>query len=142
MTRVLMFTIPAPVFAPVRSRKTGKLKEVQPLLNSNDRRHRQVEAKIAKAWRAAARDECLRVAAGLRLETPVHILAQIHKPRGGIWDPNNYHPTTKPIVDGLVDAGLIPDDSWREVEGPDHRAGKPGSAAVTFTITCLGRAET
>jgi len=122
MTRVLLFTIPAPC----------------DWINANDRSHRMVRAKLTKTWRAAAEAECRRVAPELRLETPVHILAQIHKPRGGRWDPNNLSPTTKAIVDGLVDAGLLPDDSWREVVGPDHRRGSPGVAGVTLMITHQG----
>jgi hypothetical protein len=34
----------------------------------------------------------------------------------------------------MVDAGLITDDSWREVEGPDHRRGAAVQDAITFMI--------
>ena len=40
-------------------------------------------------------------------------------------DPHNYYPTVKAIVDGLVDAGLWPDDTpefVRTVEPVLHRA--------------------
>ena len=48
---------------------------------------------------------------------------------------NNLSATTKACVDGMVDAGLIPDDSWKEVIGPDHRRGNNAPNAITFTIT-------
>ncbi|MEZ2373108.1 hypothetical protein [Arthrobacter sp. RCC_34] len=125
MTRVLIFTIEAPC----------------DWINSNHRLHPLAKARLTKTWRNAAMTECQRVAPGLQLQTPVHIEARIHKTRSGRWDPNNLAPTTKAIVDGLVDAGLIPDDSWRELEGPDHRRGHPGPNAITLTITHHGANE-
>lgn len=38
--------------------------------------------------------------------------------------PGTSTPTAKAIVDGLVDAGVIPDDSNEWVTGPDMRAGE------------------
>lgn len=56
-------------------------------------------------------------------------------------DPNNWAPTGKAIVDGMVDAGLLPDDSTRHLIGPDMRAAHPdqprptpGTTFVTITI--------
>ena len=36
-------------------------------------------------------------------------------------DPHNYMATVKPIVDGLVDAGVLPDDDAKHLLGPDLR---------------------
>ena len=36
-------------------------------------------------------------------------------------DPNNAAPTTKALIDGLVEAGMFIDDSHEWVLGPDHR---------------------
>lgn len=36
-------------------------------------------------------------------------------------DPANWAPTGKALVDGVVAAGLLPDDDWRHVTGPDIR---------------------
>ena len=36
-------------------------------------------------------------------------------------DLHNYMPTLKALVDGLVDAGLLPDDDARHLQGPDMR---------------------
>ena len=38
-------------------------------------------------------------------------------------DVGNMAPTTKAIVDGIVDAGVLVDDDDRHIEGPDHRTG-------------------
>ena len=54
----------------------------------------------------------------------MHIVCTIHKTRAGRWDAGNLYPTAKAIVDGLVDAGVIPDDSNEWVTGPDMRAGE------------------
>lgn len=39
-------------------------------------------------------------------------------------DPHNYFPTVKPVVDGLIDAGLWPDDTpeWVTTTEPTLRA--------------------
>ena len=39
-------------------------------------------------------------------------------------DPHNFMATAKPIVDGLVDAGVLPDDDHTHLAGPDMRAAK------------------
>ncbi len=41
----------------------------------------------------------------------------------GHHDPSNYAPTAKAAVDGLVRAGLLPDDNWKHLIGPDMRRG-------------------
>jgi len=63
-------------------------------------------------------------------------------------DVANYHATTKPIIDGLVSWGLIPNDTPAHLDGPHLRFGPdlaPMSQAiaglVTLTITDLGRAR-
>lgn len=38
------------------------------------------------------------------------IIAQIRRPTGGRFDPPNAWPTVKPIIDGMVAAGIFPDD--------------------------------
>ncbi|WP_461169290.1 RusA family crossover junction endodeoxyribonuclease [Arthrobacter sp. Z1-15] len=136
MTRTTQFTIPAPEFPPVRKRATGKLQEVKPWLNSNLRLHRQQEAKLTAAWRLEA---ALRLAErGWDLtpyDGPVHVTAHVWKPRAGRYDPGNLYPTAKACLDGIVDAGLLADDDWKHVIGPDMRHGGKGPAALVITIT-------
>ena len=50
-------------------------------------------------------------------------------------------PTLKALVDGLVDAHLIPDDDWKHLIGPDVRMGEPRKpAAVELLIEELADA--
>lgn len=58
--------------------------------------------------------------------------AHIIKDRGGRYDPNNLADTTKACIDGMVDAGVLLDDSWRELIGPDHRHGGNGRPGILF----------
>jgi hypothetical protein len=136
-TGPLTITIPAPNFPPVRDRKTGKLKPVNPWLNANHRGHRIPEAKKIAAWREAA----TKAAEGFApLRTPVHITAHIFKPRRGIYDPNNLNVTSKACVDALVSCGVLAADDYHHVIGPDHRHGGIGDASLVLEITELGGA--
>lgn len=100
-------------------------------INTNRRYHPLAKAKLTKTWRLATSLAARNIPP---LRTPVHITATIWKPRSGRYDPNNLADTSKACVDGLVDAGLIPDDSYKEVIGPDHRHGGKGPAKLVLEI--------
>jgi hypothetical protein len=100
-------------------------------INSNQRLHRMAQAKLTKTWRQASAAAASSIGP---LTPPVHITAHIFKPRAGRYDPNNLAPTTKAIVDGLVDAGLLADDSVNYVIGPDHRHGGKGAPEIVLEI--------
>ena len=98
-------------------------------LNSNQRLHWAEKARRVKAWRERT---IVAVFAGdtlPRFDVPVHITCTVHKTRGGRWDAGNLADTAKPIVDGLVSAGVLVDDSNEWVTGPDMRAGEKRDAA-------------
>jgi len=104
-------------------------------INSNHRTHRMEVAKRTRLWRdatyAAALDQAV-------FYVPVRITATVHKTRNGVWDAGNLYPTAKAIVDGLVDAGVLRDDSNRYVIGPDMRAGdKRDTACVVIRIEAI-----
>lgn len=102
-------------------------------INSNDRHHWSTRSRRTRHWRDAARFMARHhkiPALGL----PVAIDAYIVKARAGRYDPNNLSPTTKACIDGLVDAGVLPDDSWRELIGPDHRHGGKGTPGIRLEI--------
>ena len=81
-----------------------------PLMNMNERLHWRETARRAKAWRHAAKT----AATGHDPQPPCWITVELPV-RGRIRrDPANWYPTVKHIVDGLVDAGLWPDDT------PEH----------------------
>ncbi len=66
-----------------------------------------------------------------------HILAELRFGDNRRRDPHNYYPTLKAIVDGLVDYGLLPDDSHEYLIGPDVRYGPivKGLGEIALTIT-------
>lgn len=107
-------------------------------INSNQRLHRMELARRTKCWRDRT---VVSVFAGdslPRFDGPVHIVATVHKTRAGRWDAGNLYPTAKAIVDGLVDAGVIFDDSNEYVLGPDLRAGeKRAAACVVLSVTAI-----
>lgn len=106
-------------------------------LNSNQRLHRMVAARRVASWRSSAFDAAMK-RTDRAFEAPVHIVCTVHKTRAGRWDAGNLYPTAKAIVDGLVDAGVIPDDSNEWVTGPDMRAGeKRDAACVVVTVKAL-----
>lgn len=103
-------------------------------INTNVRMHRLPKSRLTKAWREAGRA----AAEGMDpFMPPVRIVAHIWKARAGRYDPNNLADTTKAIVDGIVDAGLLPDDSTEYVIGPDHRHGGKGEPRIELIITPL-----
>ena len=56
-------------------------------------------------------------------------------------DPANAYPAVKALIDGLVDAGVLPDDDAAHLDGPDMRLGDPdprlptGHHRLTVNIT-------
>ncbi len=97
-------------------------------LSANARRHWRVKADIVKAWR----DMALIVGrkSGVPALGPSRVIAELHMTprRRSRIDPANYQDTAKPVIDGLVDAGIWPDDSADWVTGPDMRLGPPSQS--------------
>lgn len=88
-------------------------------LNANDRGPWQRRHRLSKEWRQsggwAAR------AAQIPKASRVRVVATVLVPDGRRRDPGNYAPTAKAVVDGMVDALVIPDDNARHLDGPDMR---------------------
>ncbi|MGW4803072.1 hypothetical protein [Kitasatospora sp. NPDC004272] len=109
------------------------------LLNANQRLHRMQKAKLISALREAAR-----VAAGVAC---VPALQRAHvfyivRPDGPRRrrDPGNWAPAAKAAVDGLIDAGVLPDDNSTRLLGPDPRLGAPTPGTqLVLVITDLTR---
>lgn len=122
MTRILLLDIPKP--------------DDLPFLNSNDRLNRFREAKLKARWR----QEGLKAVEALPgnfidcFMGRVLVTAHIWKPIENRYDPNNFWATTKPLMDGIVDSGLLIDDDWRHVRGPHHEHGGKGRARVVLRI--------
>ncbi|MFJ4286431.1 hypothetical protein ACIPY0_12370 [Paenarthrobacter nicotinovorans] len=126
-------TVPAPYVKPVKKRKTGKMFQRKPWLNSNDRDHWRVTHPIKADWRRLAAEAA--EAAGLpKGLSHVTITGHVVKARAGDYDAQNFYPTAKAIVDGLIDYGLCTDDSNRFVEGPFLFEGGKGDPSMVLTI--------
>jgi Holliday junction resolvase RusA-like endonuclease len=91
------------------------------LLNANRRQHHMAKARLTKAIRDAAH-VCAR---GYRIPTlqRARIVCEFRPPDRRIRDVHNLFPSAKAAIDGLVDAGVLPDDSDRYLIGPDLRLG-------------------
>lgn len=108
------------------------------LPTANGREHWRRRAKLTRFWREYAH---IRARSELNLGRwqPVeraHITITIDWPDQRRRDPANWAPTAKAIVDGLVDAGVLPDDDHRHVTGPDLRRGH-GPRAIHVHLTPL-----
>jgi hypothetical protein len=87
-------------------------------INMNDRLHWSARARTSRAWRNAAHIAAVGASRGrgpaARAAGPRDVVVRFDVTGVRRRDPHNWHPTVKAIVDGLVDAGLWPDDT------PDH----------------------
>ena len=101
-----------------------------PVMNSNHRPHWTVKAGQTKAWRDMAYWTALNVLAPYSPDEQVHITATFHRPTARKYDPANWYPTVKAVIDGLVDAGILVDDDHAHVLGPDMRAGEKRNPPV------------
>ena len=113
--------------------------------------HAKTQALNANAmphWREQAdRVKTLRALAYFKFKGPqplltgrVRCIATVTFPDARVRDPGNWAPTFKPLIDGLVDRGVLPDDSWQYMDGPDprhliDRTLRKGWIRITLTFT-------
>lgn len=92
------------------------------LLNANDRVHWAKKARITRQLR----DTACWLARHQKIPTLrcARIIAEYRPPDRRRRDPANWSPSAKAAVDGLVDAGVLPDDDARHLVGPDMRIGQ------------------
>lgn len=83
-------------------------------LSMNDRMHHMAKAKAVKEWREAAH-WALRAARIPRCERVAAQLVYVPAARRR-RDPDNLVASFKPVVDALVDAGIVADDTQEYVE--------------------------
>jgi hypothetical protein len=107
---------------------TIELADINPrrLITGNRRIHHMVRAEVCAYWRkiahAAAIDAYGWADVGETWHSRIRIVVTVRFPDLRRRDVSNLYPyVAKPIVDGLVDARLIPDDDDRHVVGPDLR---------------------
>jgi len=93
------------------------------LLNANDRIHWRVRSRITKGLREAAK------ASALDVQIPpldrIRVQAVLHPHDKRRRDPHNWYPSYKAAIDGLVDAGVIPDDDNKHLLSVEVVLGTP-----------------
>lgn len=106
----------------------------------NDRDHWAVKARKVKEWRRAAwllaRAE--RIPACERVLIELHYVPRTNQRR----DADNLVAALKPLADGLVDAGVVPDDTfrWMERQFPvihPARTLSPGETRFVLRVVAL-----
>lgn len=118
-------------------------------LTANGRYHWAERARRSRRIRWSAGLEAR--LAGLRpVPGPVAVTVTVTYPRRGRRDPENYAPSWKPAIDGLVDAGVLPDDDSTHVVQVACRAdpqtvrevcGRPSGHLLTITLIPEGEAS-
>lgn len=91
-------------------------------LNANQRTDLRRQTPDRRAWRDAGRVYAMQ--AKLPKLLRAHILAELRFADARHRDVHNLYPTIKALVDGLIDYGLLPDDSHQYLVGPDLRYGE------------------
>lgn len=108
-------------------------------LSANARGHWSARSRGSKAWRDATRLHARSVRVP-RLQR-AHIVVTFHHATARRRDAANLAPTAKAVVDGLVDALVLPDDDDTHLLGPDLRTGPPVAKGrpvrLSVTITAL-----
>lgn len=121
------------------------------MLSLNDRGDRRRTAPTVKNLRTTAMIRAR--AAGIGQSDKLRLVAWFRFPDARRRDPHNFMPTLKALVDGFVDAGVLPDDDKHHLQGPDPRcdllapmtAKRLGSQMVGITFEAYqfeGRAGT
>ena len=95
-------------------------------MNENEMRklHWSKRSYLAGYWRQLAK---VKASNEWKRKPPlerVHVVVTFFWPDARRRDPNNWSLTSKALVDGITDAGLVVDDDSKHVIGPDHRAGR------------------
>lgn len=105
-------------------------------LSMNDRQHWRPKAKAVRAVREAtyALARQARIPALGRVSIELHYAPRDNRRRDAI----NLAATVKPIEDGLVDAGVVPDDTAEYVE-PTHAVIDPPTRAATGRLYVIVR---
>jgi hypothetical protein len=112
-----------------------------PLLNANQRLHHRV----VTARKIEIRDTALvmtRYAKVPRMQRAHAFFIVRPLPVNRDRDPANWAPSAKAAIDGMVRAGVLPDDDSTHLIGPDGRLGTPVKGAqLVLVITDLATVQ-
>lgn len=104
-------------------------------ITANQRTHWRATAPMVKQWREVAAWRARKVPTLQR----AHVVVEVRFSDKRRRDPGNWAPTAKAVVDGLVDAGVFPDDNYQHVIGPDMRLGPHVTKAEEALIVHIFR---
>jgi len=107
-------------------------------LSANDRRHWADKAKRTKGLRSLGHLGAAEAGLDGALLGTTHVAAFIGYPRNSKADPSNAFPTVKALIDGMVDAGVWPDDDSTHVIGPTYLRGNkcdPNTHTIRLVLT-------
>ena len=108
---------------------TLKIPKADDYLSLNDRIHHMRRHALEQSWQQAAyivACATLGRTPADRARPPATVTVTLPFKKGGRRDPHNYVATVKPIIDGLVKAGVWPDDTpeFVTVAEPAFRVGR------------------
>jgi hypothetical protein len=117
--------------------------DVKMIVSTNKHLHYMDRQRLTQFWRPLARDAALDAYGdadpGESWHQRARIVVTFRFPGRTRRDVGNlYQYVAKPIVDGLIDAHVLPDDDDLHLVGPDLRRNlEPGPCSVTVTIEDL-----
>lgn len=115
---------------------TLEIPKIADWLNANQKPHWAKQNKLTRAWRHGAHIYARQQKAPKGLNR-ARVDVYVWKSSRRRYDPHNLMPTMKPIIDGLVDYGLLPDDSHEYLEGPFPHHGGYGPEKLVVAIQPL-----
>jgi len=102
------------------------------MMSANARKHWSARHRITKYWRhlahVLAKQSKIPALAKARIVVTFSFGDQRRR------DSANFYPVAKAITDGIVDAGVLVDDSDKYVEGPDSRRHDPATPMIRVDI--------
>ncbi|HGA1234405.1 TPA: hypothetical protein ACIRGU_000652 [Streptococcus suis] len=100
--------------------RNTKLKAQNMVINSNDRFHTQIKAKMTKRIRVFSYYQTLatkdKKRAVFSQSNTCEVTVTIYSPTKSKLDPPNLYPTVKAIIDGMTDAGIWTDDNHKVIK--------------------------
>ncbi|MGW5529462.1 hypothetical protein [Streptomyces xanthochromogenes] len=112
------------------------------LINANQNLHWRKRAELVKSIRHTAR--AIARQAKLPALERAHVFYVFHPDTRGARrrDSGNWSPSAKAAIDGMVDAGVLPDDNHTRLLGPDPRIGPPiARSQLVLHITDLDQMD-
>lgn len=102
------------------------------MMSANARKHWSARHRITKYWRQLA--QLLVKQNRIPALTSARIVVTFSFGDQRRRDSANFYPVAKAIVDGIVDAGVLVDDSDKYVEGPDSRRDDPSTPMIRVDL--------